>query len=114
MMAPRFQLLPPYTRVTLSDVVDYRNSRWWQLKLEMEITIERNEFATPIATANHTFVTAPDSSMTLPTLPDVRWLPEFKMTATTFGFDGRHIGSRPTSDNVDRVISESGMVENVG
>ncbi len=25
-----------------------------------------------------------------------------------------NFGSRPTSDNVDRVISESGMVENMG
>ena len=25
-----------------------------------------------------------------------------------------NFGSRPTSDNVDRVISESGMVENIG
>ena len=54
--------------------------------------------------------------MTLPTLPDVDLLPEFKMAATTFGFDGRHLifGSRTTSDNVYRVISESGMVENMG
>ena len=54
--------------------------------------------------------------MTLPILSDVRLLPEFKMAATTSGFDGRHLnfGSRPTSDYVDRVISESGIVDNMG
>ncbi len=37
------------------------------------------------------------------------------MAATTSGFDGRHLnfGSQPTSDNVDRVISESGIGENM-
>jgi len=33
-----------------------------------------------------TFVTMPDSSVTLLTLPDVGWLPEFEMTAITSGF----------------------------
>jgi len=41
------------------------------------------------------------------------------MSATISGFDGRHLEfqyrpSRPTSDKDDRVISGSGMVENMG
>ncbi len=58
------------TLSTLPEVADYQNSRWLPSKPEMEITIERNEFG-PIATATPTFVTVPDSSVTLPTLSDV-------------------------------------------
>jgi hypothetical protein len=39
-------------------------------------------------------MTMPDTSVTLPTLPDVGQLPEFKMAATTSGFDGRHLEFR--------------------
>ena len=45
---------------TLSDVVDYRDSRWRPPKPEMEITTERNELATS------TFVTLPDPIVTWP------------------------------------------------
>jgi hypothetical protein len=39
-------------------------------------------------------MTVPDSSLTLPTLSDVRKLPEFKMAATTSGFDGHRLEFR--------------------
>jgi hypothetical protein len=57
----------------------------------MEITLERNDFCDPIATATPTFVTVPDSSMTLLTLCDVRKLSKFKMATTTSGFYNRHL-----------------------
>ena len=34
-------------------------------------------------------------------------------TATTFGFDDLNFGSRATSENVGRVISETDMAENM-
>ena len=43
---------------------------------------------------NPTFVTVPDSPVILPTLSDIRWLPEFKMVATASGFKGRHLEFR--------------------
>jgi len=57
--------------ISSSGFGDYRNSRWRPPKLEMEMTIERNEYCDPIATAIPTFVTVPDSSVILPTLSDV-------------------------------------------
>jgi len=58
----------------------------------------------------------PDSYVTLLTLlatltgyRNSRWQPSFPVSmATILNFD-----SRPTSDNVESVISESGMVENM-
>jgi hypothetical protein len=40
------------------------------------------------------------SAVTLPTLPDVAWLPEFKKTTTTSGFGGRHLECRQYKTNV--------------
>ncbi len=51
-----------------------------------------------IAKATPTFVTVSDSSETLSTLSDVRYLPEIKMAATTFGFDGRHRDFQESAD----------------
>ena len=61
-------------------------------------------------------MTVPDSSVTLPTLCDVRKLSEFKMATTTSGFYNSHLEFQlsPTSGNVDKVISESGMIETMG
>jgi len=33
----------------------------------------------------------PDMYVTMPMLTDVGYLPQFKMLATTSGFDGRHL-----------------------
>jgi len=64
----------PDSDMTLSDTAQHRrqrrNSGWRPPKLEMEITIEQNEFADQISTVV-TDMTVPDSSVTLPTLPDV-------------------------------------------
>jgi hypothetical protein len=45
---PIFSLMPDsdMTLSTQPDIADYRNSRWWPPKQEIEITIEWNEFAT--------------------------------------------------------------------
>ena len=64
------------------------------IKPEVEITIEQTELATRFQRLPSHFVTMPDTSVTLPTLPDVGQLPEFKMAATTSGFDGRHLEFR--------------------
>jgi hypothetical protein len=45
----------------------------------------------PDSCGNTIFAIMPDSSVTLPTLPDVGWVPEFNIAATTSGFDGRDL-----------------------
>ncbi len=56
----------------------------------------------------------PHTSVTLLILTGIGKLPEFKMAVTTSGYYILNFGCLPTSDKEERVISKSGMVENMG
>jgi hypothetical protein len=52
--------------------------------VKIGLTIERNDLVIRFQWLSQHFATIPDTFITLPTLPDVGWVPEFKM-ATTLG-----------------------------
>ena len=95
-------------------MVDYRKSRWRPPKPEMEIIIEQNELATQFQ--------RPASHLRQPGLVcDTAGNARLGLV-TGIQEDGHHalsitmaavlnFSSRPTSDNVDRVTSKSGMAE---
>ena len=73
----------------------------WLPKIKMAATQTGNRnknwtdwACNPIPTDTPTFAIMPDTFVTLTLLTDVGWLPEFKMAATTSGFNGRNLEFR--------------------
>ncbi len=87
-LTPHFR--PDPTRIrhcqysqTFPDVNRLPNSKWRTRKPEAEITIERNELTKRFQRLPlHLRPSQPDMPLTLPTVPDVAELPEFKTAAT--------------------------------
>jgi len=90
----RFQPLPPHFRPgptwiwhcrhwsTFPDVGRLPNSKWLPRKPEVENNYWPLWAGDTLSTATPTFTTTLDTFLTLPTLPDVGWLPKFNMAAT--------------------------------
>ena len=88
---------------TLSDVGRLPNLKMAAPKPEVKIglTIERNDLVIRFQRLPQHFATIPDTFITLPTLPDVGWLPEFKMVTTLGSWNNfwtvRNGDANPTS-----------------